>query len=218
MNWTDVIKDILVTGLSAFGGAWAAFFFESWRERRKEKDEQYRALRFAHFVVMSQYQELITLRDSYLQTLQNPNDPGLRLHPVALGFASPSLKVSELGFVLEGSDPDLLNRLTIGQQRYETVRNLLASRNQLHVELQRRAAALQAQGVDAAENEEALHRMLGKDLVTQLKSLTAAVFEAHERATSLLEENLSGISEFASTHFPDRRTPRFEVVPQGERR
>jgi hypothetical protein len=85
------------------------------------------------------------------------------------------------------------------------------------VELQRRAAALQAQGVDAAENEEALHRMLGKDLVTQLKSLTAAVFEAHKRATSLLEENLSGISEFASAHFPDRRTPRFGVVPQGER-
>lgn len=217
MSWADVIKDILVTGVPAFGGAWAAFLFESLRERKKEKDEQYRSIRFAHFIVMSQYQEMITLRDSYFQTLQNQENAWQQLHPVLLGFASPSLNASELGFVLEGSDPDLLNRLTVGQQRYETVRNILVSRNQAYTDLQRRAAALQAQGVDTADSQEAMYRMLGKDLVKQLQDLTTALFKTHAGAISLLEENLSGITAFVSARFPKRRTPEFEIVPQGKR-
>ena len=66
MNWLDVTMDVLLTGLAAFGGARAAFLFERWREKNRQEDSQYTATRFAHFAVMSQYQELITLRDSYL--------------------------------------------------------------------------------------------------------------------------------------------------------
>jgi hypothetical protein len=220
MTWTDFITilNVLVPGASAFGGAYAAFRFENARERRKETDEQYRALRFAHFVVLSQYQVLITLRDRYLQHMQNPDRDWMHLHPVLLSFAAPSLKVSELGFVLEGADPDLLNRLLVGQQLYETVRNLLTTRNQVFAGLQRRAAELEAQGVHVPDNEEAFQSMFGKDLVTQVKDLTMGAVEAHRRATALLEENLRGISTYISAQFPNRRAPQFDLIPQETRR
>jgi hypothetical protein len=214
MGW---FKDVLVTGLSAFGGAWAAFLFESWRDEKREKDKQYRAIKFAHFVVMSQYQEMINFQDTYFKTFKSQDNAWWQMHPGLLGFASPTLNLSELGFILEGSDPDLLNRMTVGEQRYRTVRNIIAYRNQLHSELQRRAAALQAQGIEGAASQEAFDKVLGNDLVKQLKDLTVELFEIHESATSLLEENLSGINKFVSEHFPDRRSPKFEEVPKGER-
>jgi hypothetical protein len=220
MAWTDVfsILNLLVTFGASFGGAYAAFLFENARERRKETDEHYRALRFAHYAGMSQYQVLLILRDRYLQQIQDPARDWMRLHPVMLSFAAPSLNVSELGFVLEGADPDLLNRLTVGQQLYETVRNMLTSRNEVFAALQRRAAELEAQGVHAADNDETFQRMLGKDLVTQVRDLTVAAFDAHTKATALLEENLSGISQCISAQFPNRRAPQFQVIPLEARR
>jgi hypothetical protein len=155
---------------------------------------------------------MINLQDTYFQNFKSQDNAWWQMHPGLLGFASPTINLSELGFILEGSDPDLLNRMIVGEQRYNAVRNILAYRNKLHSELQRRAAALQAQGIDGAANQEAFEKMLGKDLVKQLKNLTKELFEIQTSATSLLEENLSGISKFVSEHFPDRRSPKFEVV------
>ena len=38
MNWVDVATNVIPTGLAALGGAWAAFFFASLQEKRRQKD------------------------------------------------------------------------------------------------------------------------------------------------------------------------------------
>ena len=172
MNWVDVATNVIPTGLAALGGAWAAFFFASLQEKRRQKDNQYAAIRLAHFAVMSQCQELITVRDSYLGDLESQPDAWQRLHPMSLGFAAPTVNIPELAFTFESSDPDLLNRLVVGEARYQTVRKIITIRNDEHVALQRRAAALQAKGIEGAEDEETFSLMLGKDLVAQLKDMT----------------------------------------------
>ena len=209
-------KDILSVGVSAFGGAWLAFKLESRREDKKEKDDQYRELRLAHFVVVSQYQELVVLRNNHVQQYEDRDDAWWSLHPISLGFTSPKLNVSKLAFLLEGPDPNLLNRLVVGEQQYEMVRNILTLRNQRHEEMQSRAAALQAQGNDTLENEEAWYRMVGKDRIVQLRDLTTGLFGILKDAIPLFEANIKRLSEFSSTYFPDRRTPRVEIGPQGE--
>jgi hypothetical protein len=108
---------------------------------------------------------MINLKDNYFQTFKSQDNACWQMQLGLIGFASPSLNLSELGFILEGSDPDLLNRMTVGEQRYNTVRNILAYRNQLHAELQRRAAALQAQGIEGVASQEVFDKVLGKDLV-----------------------------------------------------
>src|SRR3989338_2385437 len=107
MNWAEVIKDVVVSGLAAFGGAWAAFLFESRRARKREVDDQYRALRFAHFAATGQYQQLITMNDRYVKGVRNTGDAWLALHPLTLGPEAPQLNTFELAFLLEGADPDL---------------------------------------------------------------------------------------------------------------
>ena len=66
--------------------------------------------------------------------------------------ADPQVDVVQLVFLLESTDPDLINRITVGQQRHQTVVNVIEARNARHFELQRRAAALQAQGIMGAED------------------------------------------------------------------
>ena len=97
------------------------------------------------------------------------------------------MNISELGFAFESSDPDLLNRLVVGEARYQTVRKTVAIRNDIHLEIQRRAAVLQAKGIDDAEDEKTLSRMLGKDLVSQLKDMTAELFAVLCQNSALLK-------------------------------
>ena len=217
MNWVDVATNVIPTGLAALGGAWAAFFFASLQEKRRQKDNQYAAIRLAHFAVMSQCQELITVRDSYLGDLESQPDAWQRLHPMSLGFAAPTVNIPELAFTFESSDPDLLNRLVVGEARYQTVRKIITIRNDEHLALQRRAAALRAKGIEGAEDEETFSLMLGKDLVAQLKDMTTELFAANRDAILLLEANLKDITALSAERFPKRRPPQIEVVPKGKR-
>lgn len=221
LNWPEIIKDISAAfkstvgmGLSAFAGAWAAFLFQNRREDKKEKDHQYRALRFCHFAAMTQYQELITFRDRYLSSVKNDDSAWYQLPLLTTGFGSPGMNISELGFLLEGPDPDLLNRLNIGQQRYETVRKILELRNKVQEESQRRAAAAAANGMPLVGTEETLATILGRDIVAQLKDLTRGLYENNNDAVTLLGENLERITQFSSAQFPKRRAPKFEIIHQ----
>ena len=217
MNWADIATNMISTGLAALGGAWAAFFFASLQEKRRQKDNQYVAIRLAHFSVMSQYQVLITVRDSYLRDLESQPDAWQRLPPMNLGFAAPTLNIPELAFTFESADPDLLNRLVIGEARYQTVRKTIIIRNENHLAVQSRAAALQAKGIDGAEDEETFSRLLGKDLVVQLNDMTAELFAANRDAILLSEANLRDITALSAELFPKRRPPKIEVVPKGKR-
>lgn len=59
--------------------------------------------------------------------------------------------------------------------------------------------------------------MLGKDLVVQLKDMTAGLFAANRDAIPLLEANLNDITALSVELFPTRRPPRIEVVPKDKR-
>ena len=111
MNW---LGSVILTGISAFLGALAAFLFASYREKRRQEDNQYAALRLAYLAVISHYQKFISLWDSCLRDHEGNTDAWQQLPPVKGVFNAPALHVAELVFAFESSDPDLLNRLVVG--------------------------------------------------------------------------------------------------------
>ena len=149
--------------------------------------------------------------------LGGPRKPGRCLAATPPGFAAPTVNIPELAFTFESSDPDLLNRLVVGEARYQTVRKIITIRNDEHLALQRRVAALQAedQDIDGAEDEETFSRMLGKDLIAQLKAMTAELFAANRDAILLLEANLQDITALSAERFPKRRaSPGLKSFPR----
>ncbi len=196
---------------AALSGAGIAFLFAIWREKRRQEDNQYAALRLAHLAVMSHYQKLISLWDSCLREHKGDPDAWQRLLPVKALFTGPALNVAELVFAFESSDPDLLNRLVVGEAKYLMIRDVIAMRNSAHLEFQHHVVAFQAKGIDDAEVLK-----LGKHLVAQLQSLTAELIDATPAAIDFLEANLQDIKTVAAEHFPKRKPPEFEVLPKSK--
>jgi hypothetical protein len=210
-------QDLIIAGLGAFSGAWAAFMFENRREGRKQRNEEYLAVRFAHFAVMSQFQDLVTLRDEYLAKANVGQLPAtLALHPALPNFTSTRIDAATLTFLLEGDDPDLLNRVMVGQKMFEKVGALLGIRDQIHLELQRRAATLRAQNVNPATDDQMI-LLLGKDLVGQLNDITQGLIDKTNDAIGLMTSNLDDITAVSAKRFPKRRAPKIELIPKEER-
>lgn len=217
LNWLDLLENLVMTAVAAFGGAWFAFLFERRREEKRQQDDEYRAIRFAHFVVTSQYSELLSLGESQLEKCSDRDKAWWQLKPLLQGFAAPGLNLSALAFTFEGPDPDLLNRLTVGQQRFETVRHLISLRNEAYVELQRRAVALQAKGQDPAPGGEEFQNLVGRELVRRLKDTTNGLLDEHQSAQSLLKSNLDSITAAVAVRFPQKRLPQVTFVPKEQR-
>lgn len=212
----DLIKEIATTALSAFAGAWAAFLFERKREEKQDEGERYRQLRYAHFATLSQFSELRALQAKVLSKFKGREDAWRMLHPLLAQFTTPTFVPGELAFLLESSDPDLINRLTIGQQKFESVKGTLAFRNQYHQEFQAQMAALLAQGITTMPSEAELHNAIGKDLVGKLKGTTEALFEEVEETLTFLEKNLGDLEAFARKEYPKRRVPKYSLPTSGD--
>lgn len=216
MTLAEIVLQIAVAGLSAFGGAFAAFLLERRRQREKQTDERYLEARFAHLLILEQYQELRVLERRSLEPYKGRDDAWKMLRPSIGGSVATSLSFKELAFMLEGSDPDLLNRLIVGQQQYNTVRKVVELRQQAYSDMQSRVATLIAQGDEGADSEDAMNRAVGLDVVGHLKSLTIALFQADSAALDLLKSNLDDLAEFIRQTFPNKREPKVEFTRQNE--
>ena len=70
---------------------------------------------------------------------------------------------------------------------------------------------MRAEGIDDAEVLK-----LGKDLVAQLRDLTAELFAATPDVIHFSEANLQDIKTLAAEHFPKRKPSEFEVLPKSK--
>ena len=217
MTSVEIVVQVAVAGLSAFGGALAAFLLERRRDWKKLVDERYLAARFAHLLILTQYQELIVLGRT-LKPFIGRDDAWRMLPPSVAGSIAARLNVKELTFLLDGSDPDLLNRLIVGQQQYDTIRKIVELRERAHSDMQSRVAALIAQGDEGADSEDAMNRVVGLDVVGRLQSLTRALFEAHPSAEDLLKSNLEDLTRSIRGSFPKKREPKFELISDRRQR
>lgn len=217
MTWAEIVLQIAVAGLSAFGGAFAAFLLERRRDRETQVDERYLQARFAHLLILEQCQELMVLEQESLEPFRGRDDAWRMLPPSISRSIATSLNVKDLAFMLEGSDPDLLNRLIVGQQQYNTVRKVVELREKAHSDMQSRVATLVAQGGEGADSEDRMNRAVGLDVVGRLQSLTGALFEMNPSALDLLKRNLEDLAVFIRKTFPKKREPKVEFTQQDGR-
>ncbi len=135
-NGDLVLKDIGTAVLALFGtflGATLAFRLNEQKEKTDEKKKQREALNRALFVLMRQHNAIIQLKrdmDTYSSELH-------------LAFNMPAIKppsysdlvqhISDLEFLIESSNPNLLFELTIEQERFHQAIDSLRIRNEFHV-------------------------------------------------------------------------------------
>jgi hypothetical protein len=215
----ELVREGLAVAFAAFAGASLAFLRERFTARVEKEKRDYAALREAHFALMQQNASLILLRDQFLAPGSKSPAPWLTMQPIVGFFDAPRLDVSKLVYILEGRDPDLLNRMLVAQQKYSALQTLFEQRNLAHGRLQDLLGGLQRQGVlPSSAPVHEVERLVGQPTIGQLKTLTAAILERFAAVLTFQEQQLSDIAAYSARAFPKRRVPKFAVLPEAQRK
>jgi hypothetical protein len=143
------------------------------------------------------------------------------LHPIMNPPQSFKLDFNSLAFMLRSSDPDLLNRLAVTQERFSTLMLLLEQRSNLHARFQDRTGVLQREGAFPAGMftlDEEIADKVGQQLIVQLKVATDHLFVSAPEASEIIVERLKEVQAFIRAEFPKERPPSYQELPlvQGE--
>jgi hypothetical protein len=211
----NFVSLVLGTGLGAF----LVFQFERRQRRREEWDRHYLAAKYAHFVLLQQYSLLRNLTAQHLAALADNENRWWMLHPILSPPQSFSLDFDSLAFVLRSSDPDLLNRLAVTQERISTLMRLLEQRSNLHAQFQERTGILQKEGA-FPEGMFSLADLtpdkIGGPLLAQLRGATDYLFEGVPEAQEYITARLKEIENFMRHEFPKGRPPSYQELPLGQ--
>lgn len=215
----ELLKEGLTVAFSSFAGASLALLRERFTARLEKRKRDYSSLREAHFALLQQYTLLTSLRDQFLTAAMQSPVPWLTMLPIVGFFDAPRLDVPKLVYMLESPEPDLLNRLLVAQQKYFALHAYFEQRNSAHEQLQDRLASLQRDGSltpDATVDD--IERLAGHALVGRLKTLTDAISSTYPGVLTFQEGQLSDLQAFSKRVFPKRRVPKFELLPEDQRR
>lgn len=214
----EVLQSSLAVALSAFAGATAAFLRERYSARLDRAKRDYASLREAHFALMQQHAALVLFRDQFLVPEAGSAAPWLTMLPGVGFFDAPRLDVSKLTHILEGAEPDLLNRMLVAQHKFLALHAFFEQRNQAHCQFQERLAALEREGtLSSTAPLTQIEAKVGQPIVGRLKSLTAAILEFYPNALAFQDQQLKDLAAYTKRAFPKRREPEFALIPPSER-
>jgi len=137
INAFTQIFDISKIFLGAFFGAFCAFEYERRRKRDEERSKQTVALRDAQFALAARINTLLVIHEQHLAPQTNKPDRWVELHPVLNVTTTTVIPIPELSFLLDDVDPNLLSELVVARNKFDTVCEIIAYRNEKHEEFQR---------------------------------------------------------------------------------
>jgi hypothetical protein len=202
MSW---VIEAFPTLLAAFVGAWFAYRLEA-RRRAREARERDRDLAnlvlfklFGMWNVLEQYRdEIITL---ITPALEHPRAwIEMRVSPsTARGVGD--VCMNELSFLLQTPHADLALDVLIQAQRFWIAMDLISTRTDLMFSRVRPAIAAAAPASEPSEDE--FVRILGVDVVAQLKVLTGGIIKNVDEDLASLRITIAKLREATKKLYPD---------------
>lgn len=182
----SLIAEVLKIFLAAFLGAVCAFAYE----RRKRLDDEFKkrsiSLREAQFAFGARINSLLNACSKYLKEHENNPNRWIELPPVLNVMDVPPIPLAELSFLLDNIEPNLLGKIVIEGNKFETIRSIVNTRNMAHDEFQRMFE----------------QNVISKRLQPKLKDLTDALYTLIPEAVISMRSIHSSIGMVMSKHFP----------------
>jgi len=208
-------KDIGNAMLALFGtflGATLAFRLEEEKERRKNADDQRKALNSALLILLRQYNALAQIEKDFANF---PKD-------MPAAFSMPASKppnygelvhnVPDLEFLLDSSDPNILLELTVEQERFHQAIEAVNVRNEFYVNEVQKALSENKMNRKSFTPEEA-ESLLGDRIfggaVNGAKNAREHVVLTCKSLTVMAEK----LRRMAKELFPDRKFLMYEIQP-----
>jgi len=205
LSLVEPVLTALVTLVAAFAGSWYAFRLSDNSRARQTVDEQVAAINRAQFILIRQWN---LLRNFQAQTVDPyRNDPArlINMRPrLPVGGTPARIDVDSLSFLLETTDRELVFRLLIEQERFETAIQAINERSRLHIEeVQPRLVA--GSILERSEYSEGqVEAAVGSHLLLLLRRATDAVIEQVELTLVSTQAMATEFHLAMKSRFPDR--------------
>lgn len=199
--------------LSTFVGAYAAFRLQTKREELEIRSKRAASLRTAQFALVAQANSLQSLLTEHLDPLRTDPDRDVKLKAIANFLETPAIDLASLGFLLESTDPDLLNVLLDCQNKWNTVNGLTTQQfSERRRFLEKLVEVRGSKAVGQQVTRDELRADVGPEISGALLSVTDSLYSTVDHAVAANEESFKRLAEQIAKQFPGERALTKTVV------
>ena len=212
-DWFNILTSGLVACLGALVGALTAFRLEVLRQNKSQRRQQVASANRAIFTLG---QMLITLLEIKHQCIDPSKQDTLRhvtIRPTIELNSPLKFDVAQLTFLLETSQPDLLNQLLLQERRFLGFIDGWNHRSALHLnELQPK---LERAGFEDGDFEQQdIKNALGQALTANMIMLTDELVQQNDDAIRSINEFSEKLGKELNKLFPKEHFSEFQTVKE----
>jgi len=203
------IEPLASAAAGGFFGAMSAFWFETWKSKRNEEDQKYKALFNAHYILMAQHNFVLNLKNEYLNTVRDDERRFVALHQFMMSETEMRVDYGGISFVAADDDPNILRDIHLAELAYENVIKLLPLRNSIYEKLLKD----NENNIQEFDFETGRVRFAAPLHETyKLKQITDQLYEIADDTDSKYEEIINEVYATVKRMFPKRKAMKYEVL------
>lgn len=198
----NLVREVIPIALATFGGAWAAFLFQRRHEQARTDRAEIANGRRAQLAIVTQYTFLRAVDSQALAKWRGTDEAWCNMPP-AIAFTPPPQMVDtgSIEFLLDGSDPDILNHIAEAQSKVEAMQQLLRTRADWFIRVQDATADLVRAG-GARRTDKEFEQHVGAHSLEKVRFLTDTLFECYDKAIRLNEKCFTRLRAALRERFP----------------
>lgn len=191
----EVNQDLIISGVvtitAAFTGAWAAFRFERATKKREKIEQNIAAANRAIHVIKNLWEILKQFQKEEIEPYRKRKDLWLNMNAnILVDYGSTTFNADDLAFLLQTEHANIYSELLVEEHRYKIAVQLIKMRSTIvfNEVFPKFSAADVAVGTPLNEND--IEKILGIDVVHELKKITEGIIRNVDEDVISLREVL----------------------------
>ena len=215
VDWFNILTSGLVACLGALVGALAAFRLEVLRQQKSHRRQQVAAANRAIFTLGQMLIRLLEIKHQCIDPSKQDTLRHVTIRPTIELNSPLKFDVAELTFLLETSQPDLLNQLLLQERRYRGFIDGWNHRSAVH--LDKLQPKLERAGfADGNYEQQEIENALGSALTANMIALTDELVKQNDDAIRSIKDFSEELNKELKKLFPKEHFSTFQTLEEKE--
>jgi hypothetical protein len=199
------LSAVFAAAFGAFFGSLSAFYLGRVQQRSDRREKRHAALIAAQYALISQWNIVEAIRVQHLEDLRGDTSRFTKLKLYWFPISPTFVPFTDLTFVLETKDPNILHEIHLAEQNYRACVDALQLRNQeLQKFYQNPRVAHQIRDFDTGAGVAAASQ---RDLIF-LRQATDALYLSVDRTLPRLTDAIEKLEKLIKSMFPGKQALR----------
>jgi hypothetical protein len=197
----------------AFFGSLSAFYLGRLQQKRELRDRRHGALVATQFALLSQWTILENVRRDHLESLRTDPERFVKMPRFYTTISHFSVPFSEITFVANSDEPNLLQQIHIAEQSYLGAVQAINLYNQKREEFFKNAEG-RIEQFDMATGKTTIATSPRE--IFMMKSVTDILYQQIDKTLPMLDTEVKNIWKFVKRNFKEMKAIKFEKHPENK--